>query len=295
MRSKNFPEPTRPAWQERLWAYARFLKVEHALFSLPLLFAGALLAGRQWPSWRVSGLILAAGIGARTLALALNRIIDRRIDARNPRTATRELPSGTLSLWDALLVCVLSLAVYLWAAASLSQFCLIWSWLPVLLFVIYPFLKRFTWLAHFGLGLTWTMAPLGGWFAVSPGFAGSWPAFILAAFSFFWLVGFDIIYATLDEDFDRREGLYSLPARWGRLWALRVSSLMHGAAFLCLLLLYATALNGVGAAFLMIVAGLFLVMEHMLSSNVNLAFFKINVATGFVVLMMVALGIRSEY
>jgi 4-hydroxybenzoate polyprenyltransferase len=198
-------------------------------------------------------------------------------------------------LWDALLICLASLLLYLYAAYSLSEFCLLWSWVPVLLFIIYPTLKRFTWFSHFGLGVTWAMAPLGGWFAVKPGFEGSWPAMILALFSFFWLAGFDIIYATMDEEFDRREGLFSLPARLGRPWALRISALLHGAAFVSLIVLYAGALGGVAASFLMIVAGSLLFFEHLLVDNVDLAFFKINIITGFVVLAMVMLGIRVSY
>jgi 4-hydroxybenzoate polyprenyltransferase len=287
--------PEKVHWKDRLSAYARFIKIEHTLFSLPLLFAGALLAGGEWPDWRISGLILLAGASARTLAMSLNRIIDRKIDQKNPRTASRELARGTLSVADASLVCVASLLAYLWVAMSLSEFCLMWSWVPVLLFFLYPTLKRFTWLCHFGLGITWAMAPLGGWFAVKPGFHGSWPAMILAVFSFFWLSGFDIIYATLDEEFDRREGLFSLPARIGRSWALRVSAVCHWAAFLCLAALYATVLSGVLAAFLLIMTGFLLLLEHLLVDHVDLAFFKINVVTGFVIFFMILAGIQAEF
>jgi 4-hydroxybenzoate polyprenyltransferase len=281
--------------RDRLQAYARFLKLEHTLFSLPILFAGAALAGGRWPDARVTVLILVAGTAARVLALSLNRLIDRRLDGRNPRTASRELATGALSVWDAALVSVASLLAYVWAANELSVFCLIWSWVPVVFFVIYPTLKRFTWFSHFGLGLTWALAPLGGWFAVRPGLDGLWPALVLAAFSFFWLSGFDIIYATLDEDFDRREGLFSIPARLGRHRALQASSALHGAAFLCLALLYAGFLSGVGAAFLLIMAGFLLFLEHILSDHVDLAFFKINAVTGFVVLGMVLLGVRADF
>ncbi len=280
---------------ERLQAYARFIKIEHSLFSLPVLFAGTVLAAEAWPGWRVSGLVLLAGLGARTLALAVNRLLDRDLDRKNPRTAGRELATGVLSVGDAVLVSTAGLAVYVWAAFRLSDFCLMWCWVPVLFFVIYPTLKRFTALSHFGLGLTWGLAALGGWFAVRPGFDGMWPAVILALFSFFWLSGFDIIYATLDEEFDRREGIYSLPAKLGRYRALQLSALLHWAAFFCLVALYASALRGVLAAFLMITAGLLLFLEHLLVDNVDLAFFKINVLAGFIVLAMVISGVRSEF
>lgn len=284
-----------PTGRERLAAYARFIKIEHALFSLPITFAGALLAQGGWPPWRLSLLVILAGVGARTFAMAVNRVIDVQVDAKNPRTKNRELVTGALSLWDGLLVAAAGLAVYIWCAQSINSFCLLWSWVPLLFFVIYPTLKRFTWLCHFGLGLTWALAPLGGWFAVRPGFEGSWPAWILAAFSFFWLSGFDIIYGTLDEEFDRQEGLFSLPARFGRRRALRVSMAAHFLAFVCLALLFFTSLQGANAAFMCLGAGALLFVEQLVVDHVDLAFFKINVITGFVVLVMVVLGLRPEF
>ncbi|MBL0058006.1 MAG: UbiA family prenyltransferase [Elusimicrobia bacterium] len=282
-------------WSERLKTYARFLKLEHTLFSLPILFSGSLLAHEGLPGWRISALILLAGAGARTLALALNRLIDVRVDAKNPRTANRELVTGALSVFDAVLVALLGLAVYLWAAKAINSFCLLWSWVPVLFFVVYPMLKRFTWLCHFGLGLTWALAPLGGWFAIRPGFEGSWPAWILGLFSVFWLSGFDIIYAVMDEEFDRREGLFSLPARFGRRRALRVSGVLHVLAFLTLTGLFFFTLHGANAAFLCLSAGTLLLFEHLVVDHVDLAFFKINVVTGFVVFAMVFVGLRPEF
>ncbi len=281
--------------RERFAAYARFLKIEHTLFSLPILLAGTLMAQGGLPSPRLTGLIVAAALGARTLALALNRLIDLPLDARNPRTAQRELATGALSVWDALLVAVAGLLVYLWCAMNINEFCLLWSWVPALLFVIYPTLKRFTWLCHFGLGITWAMAPLAGWFAVRPGFSNSGPAWILAAFSFLWLSGFDIIYATLDELFDRREGLFSLPARFGKQRALTVSGFLHALAFVTIAALYFVSLRGSGAAFLCLTAGVLLFMEHILADHIDMAFFKINVLTGFVVLTMVFVGIKPEF
>ena len=128
-----------------------------------------------------------------------------------------------------------------------------------------------------------------------PGFEGSWPAWILGAFSFFWLSGFDIIYGTLDEEFDRREALFSLPARFGRRRALRVSMTAHFIAFLCLALLFFTSLQGANAAFMCLGAGALLFVEQLVVDHVDLAFFKINVITGFVVLVMVVLGLRPEF
>jgi 4-hydroxybenzoate polyprenyltransferase len=282
-------------WSERLKSYGRFIKFEHTLFSLPVLFSGSLLAQGGWPGWRLTGLILLAGAGARTLALALNRLIDYRVDAKNLRTATRELVTGALSLFDATLIAILGLVVYLWAARAINSFCLLWSWVPVLAFVVYPMLKRFTWLCHFGLGITWALAPLAGWFAIRPGFEGSWPAWVLGLFSFFWTAGFDIIYATMDEQFDRKEGLFSLPARMGKRPALKVAALTHAFAFFTLVALFLFALAGTKSAFLCLFAGVILLLEHMIVDHVELAFFKLNVLMGFVVLAMVLVGIRPEF
>ncbi len=295
MNTARLPSSRSVGWLERLKSYGRFLKMEHTLFSLPILFSGSLLAQGGWPDWRTSLLVILAGAGGRTLALALNRLIDVRIDAKNPRTATRELVTGALSIFDALLVALLGLCVYLWAAGAINRFCLIWSWVPVLLFVVYPMLKRFTWLCHFGLGITWAMAPLAGWFAIRPGFEGSWPVWILALFSFFWTSGFDIIYATMDERFDREAGLFSLPAHFGRHGALRIAALCHFLCFLSLIGLFFTTLSGTNAAFLCLSAGVLLLLEHMIVDHVDLAFFKINVLTGFVVFAMVFVGLRPDF
>ncbi len=183
----------------------------------------------------------------------------------------------------------------MWAAKEINLFCLTWCWVPVLLFAIYPTLKRFTSLCHAGLGVTWAMAPLAGWFAVNPGFADAWPAYLLALFSCLWLAGFDIIYATLDEDFDRREGIFSLPVKLGRKRALRMSILFHFAAFACLSALYFTSLAGVMTAFLLLFTGFLLFLEHMASDRVDLAFFKINSLAGFVILAMIWSGVQKEF
>jgi 4-hydroxybenzoate polyprenyltransferase len=286
---------TARACRERLVHYARFLRLEHTFFSLPILFGGSILAARGLPPWRLMGLIFLAATAARTLALCLNRIIDRNLDRKNPRTSNRELASGALSVWDAALLTVGSLVVYIWAARAINEFCLTWSWLPVLLFAIYPTLKRFTTLSHLGLGVAWSMAPLAGWFAVRPGFDEAWPAYLLALFSAFWLAGFDVIYATLDEDFDRAEGLFSLPVKLGRRGALKVSSLLHWVAFVWLAALYFTFLAGELSAFLLLCAGLLFFLEHMFAEKVDFAFFRINVLAGFVVLLMVWAGVQKEF
>jgi 4-hydroxybenzoate polyprenyltransferase len=279
-----------PFVADRLLSYSRFVKLEHTLFSLPLLFSGAVLAAHGWPSGSVCGLIFIAGLGARAAAFALNRIIDRHIDQRNPRTANRELPRGTLTLTEAWGVCWAGSALYLLSAWALAPICLILSPIPLAIFCVYPYLKRYTSLAHFGVGLADAMAPLGGWMAVTRSFHPVWPGLLLGLFTFFWVSGFDVIYAMMDQDFDRTEGLYSLPARWGEAKALAISAALHGAAFASLAALYWNFLRfPVGLAMLLIIGGM-LCWEHLQSHNVELAFFRINAVLGFLVLGFVCTG-----
>ncbi len=272
----------------RLLSYSRFVKAEHTLFSVPLIFSGALLAGQKWPSWGLAGLLLGAGFGARTAAFAMNRMIDRKIDARNPRTAQRELPKGAMSLGEAWGVLVVGLVIYAVCAAFIAPMCLWLSPIPLAIFVIYPYLKRFTPLAHFGVGLADAMAPLGGWIAVRQSFEGLAPGLWLALFTFLWVSGFDVIYATMDEAFDRSAGLHSLPARFGSAMALRISGLLHLLAFLSLALLYYGYLQTPLALLSLLGIGALLYWEYLQSHNVDLAFFKINAALGFVVLVFTA-------
>lgn len=256
-----------------------------------MFFAGAILAGREWPSLRNTLLIIAAAAGARTVALALNRIIDREIDKRNPRTKDRHLASGSMNLVEAWLVALMGLGVYLGAAWLLSEFCFRWSWVPIMAFGAYPFFKRFTQWTHVGLGFVWALVPLAGYFAIKPSMDGISSAIMLGVFSIFWLAGFDIIYATLDEEYDRQAGLYSLPARWGSRAALRMAAVFHALAFLILLLMYGFWLEGGPiTVMLLVVSGLLLFLEQRYSNYVDFAFFHMNVAIGFVVFLFVMAG-----
>jgi 4-hydroxybenzoate polyprenyltransferase len=272
--------------------FARFVKIEHTLFSLPLIYSGALLAACGWISLRLALLMLVAATGARTVALALNRIIDREIDKRNPRTAIRELPAGRMKLPEAIAVLLAGLALYFGSAELIGRFCLIWSPLPLAVFVFYPYMKRFTPLAHFGVGLGLAMAPLAGWVAVPQSLQNIIPGFVLGFFAMLWVTGFDIIYATLDEEFDRRENLYSLPSRLGKEKALRISGYLHALAFVVLAYIFAVYIQSWLAAPFLALAGLLLYLEHAKASDVELAFFKINIVLGFVILAMVVVGVH---
>jgi 4-hydroxybenzoate polyprenyltransferase len=286
----------------RLRTYASFVRLEHTLFSLPLLVAGVFSA--PGPSLSVArwSLIATAAVAARTAALALNRLIDRRIDALNPRTRSRELPAGRMRLAEAWGLLIGSTAVYLAGCALLGAWYVRVAWIPLLVFTVYPYLKRITPLCHLGVGLALALAPLAGYAAAHPDLATPGPALWLAGFALAWVSGFDIIYATLDEEFDRRQGVHSAIAWLGRAGGLRLSALLHAVAFVCLfgagVALWrlgaprpAWAAPAVSAT--LAVAGLLLVLEQRWAEDVNLAFFKVNVMVGFAVLLMV-LVIRAS-
>jgi 4-hydroxybenzoate polyprenyltransferase len=278
-------------WLERLITYARFVKIEHTLFSFPLLLSGALLARDRPLTLRTFLLILCAGVGARTAALALNRVLDRAIDRANPRTAGRELARGVMTPAEGWLVIAIGTIVYAVAAYLVSPLCLLLAPIPLLVFTVYPLLKRITAWAHLGVGLGLSLAPLGAWFAVSLSFRDFGPALLLGLFTFFWVSGFDIIYSTLDEDHDRAAGLHSLPARLGRRKALSISLGLHLAAFLCLGALYLVELEGIASGLLLLMAGGLLYLEHRKAEDVELAFFKINAVLGFVILAFIYTGL----
>ncbi len=272
--------------------FLSFVKIEHTLFSLPLVYSGVLLASRgALPPLRVLVLVLTAATGARTVAFALNRIIDRRIDARNPRTSSRDLPSGRMTLWEAVWVMIAGLALYTLSAYFISEFCFLMSPIPLAVFVVYPWMKRYTPLAHFGVGLGLAMGPLGGWFAVSPSFDHLVAPMLLSLFTLFWVAGFDIIYGTLDEEFDRREDLYSFPARFGRERALLVSAFLHAIAFVLLVVLFFYSIFSLIALPFLLLTGYLLYLEQKKAEDVELAFFKINAIAGFCVFAMVILGV----
>jgi 4-hydroxybenzoate polyprenyltransferase len=276
----------------RLRTYASFVRFEHTLFSLPLILAGVFsdiavpLTAARW------ALIAVAAVGARTAAMSLNRVIDRRLDAINPRTRTRELPAGRMALGEAIALLVVSTLGYLAACAALGSWYLQVSAVPLAVFALYPYLKRFTPLCHLGVGAALALAPLAGHAASHPDRYASAPAILLAGFALFWVTGFDIIYATLDEAFDREHGVHSMVAWLGRTNALRVSWAFHLAAMACLgLLTWGTTMSWRASHTPWVVASwigfaatvVLLWLEQRWAEHVNLAFFKINVAVGFVV------------
>ncbi|AJY77172.1 UbiA-like polyprenyltransferase [Paenibacillus beijingensis] len=226
----------------KLNIFLEMIKFEHTIFALPFAYMGALLGAvtmnGELPSWADIGWITLAMFGARSAAMGLNRLIDKAIDAKNPRTEKRALPAGLLKTGEVAFFVIISFILLFIAASRLDPICLKLMPIAVFMLVIYSYSKRFTWLCHLILGLTIGLAPLGGWVAVTGEFAA--PAWILYVGIIFWLAGFDTIYALQDFEFDRRERVFSIPARFGVAGALRLAKLFHvitAASFIALYML----------------------------------------------------------
>ena len=192
---------------------ASLVRIEHTVFALPFAYVGAFLSLDAWPGLANVVWVTVAMVGARTLAMSINRLVDAEVDARNPRTADRELPSGALSRAQVLGLCLFSLVVFLVAVFQLDPV-VRWLWpIPVVLFVIYPYLKRITWLCHLWLGGCLGLAPLGAWLAMTG--TAPWEAWAIGAAVALWVAGFDLFYSLFDLDHDRAEGLHSWAVRFG--------------------------------------------------------------------------------
>ena len=205
--------------------YARLVKIEHTLFALPFAYVGAFLAVDGVPSAHDLLWVTAAMVGARSLAMALNRLIDARIDALNPRTAAREIPAGLLGVGAVVAFCLASLAFFLVAVWQLDPL-VRWLWpIPVLAFVVYPYLKRFTWLCHLWLGAVDGLAPVGAWAAIRGNLP--WQAWALGGAVAAWVAGFDLFYALFDVEIDRRQGLHSWAVRFGERGSFAGARTLH--------------------------------------------------------------------
>jgi 4-hydroxybenzoate polyprenyltransferase len=279
--------------------WASFVRFSHTVFALPFALAAMLVAARDnrgWPGWKTFGLILAAMVCARTCAMAFNRIVDRKFDALNPRTAKRHLPSGEISLASAISLCVLSAAGLVAASYFLNPLCFYLSPVALALVCFYSLTKRFTDYTHVFLGLALALAPIGAWLAVRGGNVSGWEILQMTTLAFaviLWLVGFDIIYALQDYEFDKSHGLRSLIVAWGPQNALAAAFLAH--IFMCGLLLAFGLLCHFRIAYLigwLVILGC-LVLEHWIARRrslnwINLAFFRLNALVGAVFLVVVA-------
>ena len=211
---------------------ASLVRIEHTVFALPFAYVGAFLAVDAWPGLANIVWVTVAMVGARTLAMALNRLIDAELDARNPRTAIRELPSGALTRVQVLGLSVVALAVFLVAVSQLDPI-VRWLWpIPVAMFVVYPYLKRFTWLCHVWLGACLGLAPIGAWLAVSG--TAPWEAWAIGGAVLLWVAGFDLFYSLFDLEHDRVEGLHSWAVRFGERGVFRGARVFHAGAVVLL-------------------------------------------------------------
>lgn len=235
-----------PSFVRSLRTVLEMIKFEHTLFALPFAFLGMILAARGWPSWITVLWIVVAMIGARSAAMGFNRLVDRKIDAANPRTATRALPAGLVTpLWVALFVAA-SVGLLLLAAWNLNRLTLELMPLAIAVLFLYSYTKRFTWASHLVLGLALAGAPLGAWVAVRGDITAT--PLLLAGCVLLWVAGFDVLYALQDLDFDRKSGLFSIPARFGVVGSLWISALLH-ALMLGLLALLPRIYPGLGLGF----------------------------------------------
>jgi 4-hydroxybenzoate polyprenyltransferase len=270
------------------------IKFEHTVFALPFAYVAMVLAADGWPGWRVLGWVTLAMAGARTLAMSVNRLADRLVDARNPRTAQRHLPTGLLAPRHMLLAAAIAGALLALSAWMLNPLCFRLAPLAALFLIGYSYTKRFTWASHWILGFTDGIAAAGGWIAVRGRFDP--PAFVLWFALTVWIAGFDLIYACQDVDFDRRAGLHSFPARFGITAALQAAKVCHVLAVIAFGALgWMMGLGSFYWAGIVVVAALF-VYEHSLVSPTDLsrldvAFFNVN---GYIALIVLAavLGAR---
>lgn len=282
--------------------WASFVRLSHTVFALPFALASMAVAARDnrgWPGWRIFGLIIAAMVCARTCAMAFNRIVDRKFDAANPRTKGRHLPAGQISLFSATLLWVVSGAGLVVASYFLNPICFYLSPVALIVICFYSLTKRFTDFTHVYLGIALALAPIGAWLAVRGGLS-FWPfdryhsgllPILLAVAVVFWLIGFDIIYALQDYEFDRNHGLHSLVVRWGPSNALSAAFLSH--VLMWGLLLVFGLLSGFKVAYL--VGMLFilpcLLLEHWLARRrslkwIDVAFFRLNAVISVVFLLI---------
>jgi 4-hydroxybenzoate polyprenyltransferase len=265
---------------KRIRVFLDIVKFEHTIFALPFAYLGMVLAAHGWPGWSKFIWITVAMAAARTFAFAINRLVDRAYDARNPRTLNRALPRGDVQPGAVVAIAAVALAILILAAWQLNRFVLMLLPGAVILLVGYSYTKRFTWLSHWVLGLTDGMAAPGAWAAVTGNLANPAPWLLWLTVTF-WMAGFDIIYACQDIEFDRAEGLQSVPARFGMTTALRWAKINHVLTVLCLA---ATGYSlGLGWPFWIGTAAVAALLwwENSLVkpndlSRLNLAFFNVN-------------------
>lgn len=261
------------------------VKFEHTLFALPFAFTGMFIAAHGLPSWRVVGWIVLAMFGARSGAMGFNRIADAKIDARNPRTDKRDIPAGKISVAEASLYVVLSFVLFFFAAYMLNPLCFYLSPIPFAVFILYSYTKRFTFLCHIVLGVALGIAPIGAFAAVTGTI--NLGISMMGLGVLFWAAGFDIVYACQDLEFDKAEGLFSIPRFIGLANSLKLARLFHVAAFALFIYTWYyfshSAEYRIGYIYLagLLLSGVFMVYQHSIIkpsdlSKLGMAFFNYN-------------------
>ena len=276
------------AFFNKLSTTLSMIKFEHTLFALPFAFLGAIMAANGLPTWRQTLWITIAMVGARSAAMTFNRIVDRDIDARNPRTANRELPSGKLSTGFAWAFLYVSIGIFLLASYSLNWLTFALSPVALICVLGYSYAKRFTSMAHLMLGLALAIAPSAAWIAVTGSLADDVPI-LLSLFVLMWTAGFDVLYACQDYDYDRKAGLRSIPARFGIARSLWIARLFHFQAFVVMLVLWlVTGMSWISLAGVGLVSALFIYQHSLLKPNdlskMNAAFFTTNAFVSVILL-----------
>ena len=263
----------------RLQIFLDTIKFEHSIFALPFAVAAAFMVAGGWPNWVQLGWVIVAMVTLRTFAMAANRLVDAEIDRRNPRTADRALATGIIGKPEVIGYMAVSAIVFVVAAWQLDPLALILSPIPIVVAFTYPYLKRFTWLAHFGIGAVYIIVPP----AVAIAMTGTMPVefVLLGIAALFWVSGFDVLYAIADIEFDRANGLHSIPARFGIKSSLAIAKALHLVTLIFLVLMVLTGGGGIWAAFGIVGVGILFAYEHSLVkeddlSKLNMAFFTMN-------------------
>ncbi|MGZ5436566.1 MAG: UbiA-like polyprenyltransferase [Pyrinomonadaceae bacterium] len=284
-----------PAVTQNIRTTLEMIKIEHTLFALPFAFLGAVLAAGGIPSaWQIVW-IIAAMVGARSTAMAFNRIADKDYDARNPRTKMRAIPAGILSAGFVWGFTIISAAIFFMSAAMLNRLTLLLSPVALASIVLYSYTKRWTLLSHLVLGWCLAIAPTGAWIAVRGAIDSPIPL-LLSLVVMLWTAGFDVLYACQDFEFDRREGLYSIPARLGIAGSLWISRTLHAGALAALVALYFLTNLGAIALLGVIATGALLIYQHTLVraddlSRLNAAFFTTNAFVSVILFITFGSGV----
>lgn len=278
----------------KIKTYGELVMFSHTLFSLPFAMIALLIAADGLPEVRVLFWIMVCLFAGRNGANALNRLVDQKFDAMNPRTRSRHMPRGIVKPFEVLLITGLCYVLFVFGAYQINTLCFLLSPIALVLFTVYSFTKRFTWLCHVVLGITCAGAPVGAWIAVTESFG--WVPFLLGAVVTLWVAGFDIIYGTQDIDFDRQTGLFSIPARFGLNGALLIARLFH--LTMLVLLVFVGVLSGLGVIYYIGVAisAALLLIEHGIIDpghrvKMNIAAYHINQMISMILLAATTLDL----